>query len=653
MKKIFLALAAVAALASCVKENTLVPEQTADNLVTITAVSADTKTTLDGANVLWQDNDAIKVVLTEGASYKYDIELTTSLDVDAETAEFTFTAEDDENVQKFNDIKADSELDEKGYAIYPSTSAQYLAGFQIIHELSEEQDGTVDPGMNLSSALVTTADIQAGEANAMFNNALTLLQIKVPAGVTSVSLTANYGLAGTLEFNKPDAEGKLIRKSYKLEKKTVTLSTGSELDPGTYSVLVFPGTAETLTLRMTGDDLNDVYESTLNNVTLMPGTYRTINLTEVFAMGVEAGAEIEISSVGGEKVISVADVEGYTYTVEESADWLEAAVLETRSFSGKEIVLTAGANLTGSSRSTDVTISWSDQSRTFTVSQDGISSDYLEFVYDDPADPENSDLIQWSESFKIYANADDANAGNNILKERSGQFTIEFTEGEECEYGMYKITGLFFTDSYFSGISGIQTNKGGVYYADYDSVNKKLTVHNSNAEMSYFFTSDDVVLEYDSVNKSFSISDPVSFNKNTYSEYNKAGVIYNYEATVYVAPDPGEGGGDVADLSGTWNQTVVGMSWPAPSATMTITVDGSTVTLTDFVATGTVVITTFENNQIVVPAGTAIGSGMNAAGSLDADVVLTLEGNTFTAAPFSISGYMTITSYSATNPNIE
>ncbi|MBR2162434.1 MAG: hypothetical protein IJ954_00990, partial [Bacteroidales bacterium] len=67
MKKIFLALAAVAALASCVKENTLVPEQTADNLVTITAVSADTKTTLDGENVLWEENDAIAVVV-EGVS---------------------------------------------------------------------------------------------------------------------------------------------------------------------------------------------------------------------------------------------------------------------------------------------------------------------------------------------------------------------------------------------------------------------------------------------------------------------------------------------------------------------------------------------------------------------------------------------------------
>jgi hypothetical protein len=86
---------------------------------------------------------------------------------------------------------------------------------------------------------------------------------------------------------------------------------------------------------------------------------------------------------------------------------------------------------------------------------------------------------------------------------------------------------------------------------------------------------------------------------------------------------------------------------------MTITVDGSTVTLTDFVAAGTVVTATFENNQIIVPKGTTIGAGSNSAGPLDADVVLTLEGNTFTAAPFSIAGWVKVSSYSATNPDME
>jgi hypothetical protein len=86
---------------------------------------------------------------------------------------------------------------------------------------------------------------------------------------------------------------------------------------------------------------------------------------------------------------------------------------------------------------------------------------------------------------------------------------------------------------------------------------------------------------------------------------------------------------------------------------MTITADGNTLTITDFVATGTSVTVAFEDNKIVIPAGTAIGSGMNAAGALDTDVVLTLNGNTLTAEDFKISGYMTISGYTATNPDME
>jgi hypothetical protein len=77
------------------------------------------------------------------------------------------------------------------------------------------------------------------------------------------------------------------------------------------------------------------------------------------------------------------------------------------------------------------------------------------------------------------------------------------------------------------------------------------------------------------------------------------------------------------------------------------------LTITDFVATGTSVTVSFEDNKIVIPAGTAIGSGMNAAGALDTDVVLTLNGNTLTAEDFKISGYMTISGYTATNPDME
>ena len=119
------------------------------------------------------------------------------------------------------------------------------------------------------------------------------------------------------------------------------------------------------------------------------------------------------------------------------------------------------------------------------------------------------------------------------------------------------------------------------------------------------------------------------------------------EKNVATEPEVPEVGGPTLD--GAWNQNVAGMSWPSPSATMTIAVNGSTVTITDFVVAGTVAEGTLSGNQITIPAGTAIGTGNNQAGSLDEDVVLTISAdyNTITAEPFSIGGWINVSAYSA------
>jgi hypothetical protein len=79
---------------------------------------------------------------------------------------------------------------------------------------------------------------------------------------------------------------------------------------------------------------------------------------------------------------------------------------------------------------------------------------------------------------------------------------------------------------------------------------------------------------------------------------------------------------------------------------MTIAVEGTTVTITDFVAAGTVAQGTLSGQEITIPAGTSI----NSAGSLDADVVLTVSNDysTLTAGPFKISGWISVSAYSAT-----
>jgi hypothetical protein len=83
---------------------------------------------------------------------------------------------------------------------------------------------------------------------------------------------------------------------------------------------------------------------------------------------------------------------------------------------------------------------------------------------------------------------------------------------------------------------------------------------------------------------------------------------------------------------------------------MTIAVSGSTVTITDFVASGTNAVGTLEGNTITIPKGTTIGSGSNAAGPLDSDVILTIsaDGKSISAPVFKIAGWVTVSAYSAT-----
>ena len=130
--------------------------------------------------------------------------------------------------------------------------------------------------------------------------------------------------------------------------------------------------------------------------------------------------------------------------------------------------------------------------------------------------------------------------------------------------------------------------------------------------------------------------------------------IPDYSATK--AGGSEEEGGETTDeptfLVGTWDQTVTGMTWPTPSATMTIAVSGNTVTLTDFIAPGTVAVGTYANNTITIAAGTAIGGGNSAAGYLDneLELVVDVDNNTI-SFPYTFTiagGYIFIANYSAT-----
>ena len=344
-----------------------------------------------------------------------------------------------------------------------------------------------------------------------------------------------------------------------------------------------------------------------------------------------AATTFSVSPLGGEVEVPVTTTADYE--IEIDGAWLQ--YVETKAIRQETVVLKAAeANTAAYDNVATVTMKKGDKVlATFEVVQKNY---YPEWIADEAGEP-----VEWAESFNLYKNAEltgDAEA-------KKGVFTFELTD--DASKGAFKVKNLFYADLYFVNSQMVQS-QGGEYYADVEG--DVLTVYYAGATLSYGFTSD-VKLTYDATAKAFSAETIATYSYSTYRNVWMA----DYAAAVKVdAPAGGEEPeAPSVNIAGTWNQTVVGMSWPSPSATMTITVDGSTVTLTDFVAAGTVVTATFENNQIIVPKGTTIGAGSNSAGPLDADVVLTLDGNTFTAAPFSIAGWVKVSSYSATNPDME
>lgn len=489
MKKLFLSFAALAAIVSCVEEKGLEPQQPlSGNQLIIKAVTAPaTKTVLgdelpaEGISVLWEEEDAITVLLKDGNSGTAYKEFTAA-QVDGTNADFTgeFTAADLEYFDTENVTAA--------YAVYPSAS---VSDGVITHTLSEEQNGEITSGMNLAYAALDADEVLNGTAtSASFNNALALIQITVPADVMYVSLSTGVtgdALVGEATYTYSDG---VLTQNISISRKTVTLKDGdAALAPGTYSLLVFPSTKNnTLTLKMEGTD-GAVYEKSLNDIKLMASQCYTINLEKLSYVG----EVLPASPIGGEFVIPFVTTENYTYSVdveiEEGDDENWIVYEETRGFHQDEIVLALETNDSGEERSANVTVTIENVgSKTFVVSQ---ASAFMDFVYTE----ENP--IEWEETFGLYSDE----SLTSELATFTNVFTIELSD--DFSKGTYKLKNLFVVDMYYGEGFQMITNKGGDYYANYDAATGKLTVLKENAVASYTFQGD-VVLTYDSANKTFS-----------------------------------------------------------------------------------------------------------------------------------------------------
>ena len=395
--RIALLFAATAVLASCMKENSLTPDQTNDNLVTIKAVAAETKTVLDGTDVVWENNDAIKVVFNSEDKI-YTSVFTTQLAETSSNADFTGVIDEEVTVEACGDA---------GYAIYPSDVVVESDG-QIEFNVNASQTGKVASGTNLSYAAVSLNDIMtANKTTVAFKNALSLIKITVPAGVKAVTVASEaandedktplagkapfYYADGNLTINTerwgdsevvvvPGEEPETVSVPLKYYSVVLENTNKSILAEGTYYVHVFPGTHEALTVTVDGTDFS--YTKTIDSeYTFAASEYRTLNIANIFNLKEN---EFFVSPFGGSVDLPiVTTLDDYEVSVSQEGSWLTETPAAKGAFRKDVLSYTAAENTTGIERSATVTItSGSETLAEVSVTQKGyipaLVNDFLE-----------------------------------------------------------------------------------------------------------------------------------------------------------------------------------------------------------------------------------------------------------------------------------
>ena len=271
MKKLFILFAAIAAFASCAKENPT--SNSNEQEITINAVAPTTKTQLvDGTNVQWTPGDKIKMCFEvkawQNSCSWTGVEFENSGEVVSESASFTGNVD----LNKIN-------VQDYGFVVYPtsfkfesrtgSNSANYTT--TISHVLPSAQPavaGTFANNLNLSYAPVTKKEVSANISskdpiNVTFKNMCALIKVNLPAenyNVKEISIeSASKGLTGeySMLWEATSSKQTLKLDSFKSEVKEVAIANedGSNLTPGaSYYAVVWPGQHNGLTFTFTDEN---------------------------------------------------------------------------------------------------------------------------------------------------------------------------------------------------------------------------------------------------------------------------------------------------------------------------------------------------------------------------------------------------------------
>ena len=272
MKRLFLAVAALAALVSCNRGNELVPSQNFRN-VSIVAKSAETKTVLQDNAVVWEASDAIKVRFDKTDASASHFETFTTAQGGAE-ATFAGTLP--------NDVSQTGGYNATGYAVYPAAAmaADGTVSFTLPSNVTVDATGTFSASENLSSAKVSLTELVSnGTTSANFLNAFSIIRFTLDPDVKTLMLTANQPLAGAAVM-KFDDNGRLVVDSFTSEGTELTISApdGGFKENAMYNVLVFPGTFTWLKAQMTDTD-DCTFEKTVDNLTFAAANFYKFNFT--------------------------------------------------------------------------------------------------------------------------------------------------------------------------------------------------------------------------------------------------------------------------------------------------------------------------------------------------------------------------------------
>lgn len=278
-------MAALMFASSCVQEEggQETPEQF--RRVTINTGTPESKTILNGNDIIWDDDDKVTLVFTH-ASEPYSVtEFSTTIEEGHTAAYAEFAG------QIASQVGSENGYRENGFAVYPH-SAVNSEGSVIFNLPSEQQtleNGTFKDDCNLSSSAISLADIEDdGEAQAQFRNALSYIRVKPAAGVTSITITGTAPLAGQAPlqpyFGDDSANGRLVIDNvaeWTSTSKSITLTPpagAGEFDSAvTYNVLIWPGVHTGLTITLIDANGYSYTRTVQRELTFEASKYYTLN----------------------------------------------------------------------------------------------------------------------------------------------------------------------------------------------------------------------------------------------------------------------------------------------------------------------------------------------------------------------------------------